>query len=512
MSIAETAALKVEKADALAKKVLGGGAPCRLVLCAAKQAVVSGHRQGKLAAIQPPQWILCPPQRIVLLKNDREEAGISFMATETRHKIRLTSPGLVFPFIAITTLFFVFGFITNLNQGMVPELKQIFEIHKLETWQAMLANFAFFFAYFVFATPASWLIDAIGYKGTMIVSLFIQVVGALMFLPAAQLVSFPLFLAAIFVVGAGVTALQTAANPYAASLGPEESSPARLSLAQAFNSLGATIAPWVAGTFILTSTFTDPAVVAKESAAAQHAYQIAIANTVRIPYIVVAIALVVLGIAVALTPLPHIQAELKPEVHGDRTRSIWSFRHTVLGAVGIFFYVGTEVGLATTMVFYFSDNTHGGLHVLTIQTAQKLVAFYWGGAMVGRLLAPWMFSVVKANKLLSAFGLAGAALVVLSMFTPGYAAIAALLLAGFFNSIMFPTVFALGIADLGPLTSRGSGIITTAIVGGAVIPVFIGWMVDHSNYQMALIIPVFCYLFIAWYGRWGSKPTRTVTA
>ena len=182
------------------------------------------------------------------------------MATETTHKARLTSPGLLFPFIAITTLYFIFGFVTNLNQGMVPELKQIFEVAGLATWQAMLANFAFFAAYFVFSTPAAWLIEAIGYKKTMIVSLFVQVVGALMFLPAAQMVSFPLFLGAIFIVGAGVTALQTAANPYAASLGPEESAPARLTLAQAFNSLGATIAPWIAGTFILTSHFLDPAV------------------------------------------------------------------------------------------------------------------------------------------------------------------------------------------------------------------------------------------------------------
>ncbi len=426
----------------------------------------------------------------------------------TSKRARLTTPGLLFPFIAITTLFFIFGFITNLNQGMVPELKQIFEVHKLETWQAMLANFAFFFAYFVFATPMAWLIETIGYKATMIVSLFLQVVGALMFLPAAQLVSFPLFMAAIFVVGAGVTGLQTSANPYAASLGPEESSPARLTLAQAFNSLGATIAPVIAGTFILTSKFMDPAVVAQQSPAAQHAYQVSIAQSVRMPYIVVAIALVVLGIAVTFTHLPHIAAENKANVHGGGSRSIWSFRHTVMGAMSIFLYVGVEVGLATTMVLYFSDNTHGGLHILTVQTAQKLVAFYWGGALVGRLLAPWMFSVVKPGKLLTAFGAVAACLVVLSMFAPGDAAIAALLLVGFFNSVMFPTIFALGITGLGPLTSRGSGIITSAVVGGALIPVIIGWVVDHSNYQTALILPVACYLFIAWYGRFGSAPTH----
>ena len=428
------------------------------------------------------------------------------MAIGSNPRARLTSPGLLFPFIAITILFFIFGFITNLNQGMVPELKQIFEVHKLPTWQAMLANFAFFFAYFVFATPMAWLIEAIGYKATMIASLFLQVVGALLFLPAARTVSFPLFMTAIFIVGAGVTGLQTAANPYAANLGPENSAPARLSLAQAFNSLGATIAPWVVGAYILTSTFMDPAAVAEQSPAAQHAYQVSIANSVRMPYIVVAVALVVLAFALLFTHLPHIQAEHKPELHGQGARSIWTFRHTVMGAVGIFLYVGVEVGLATTMVLYFSDSTHGGLHALSVQTAQKIVAFYWGGALIGRLLAPWMFSLFRPGRLLTAFGGIAAGLVVLSMFAPAQAAIAALLLAGFFNSIMFPTIFALGINGLGPLTSRGSGIITSAVVGGALIPVLIGWVVDHANYQLALIIPTLCYLFIAWYGSFGSAP------
>ena len=430
------------------------------------------------------------------------------MATQARPRAGLTSPGLVFPFIAITTLYFAFGFITNLNQGMVPELKQIFEVGGLATWQAMLANFAFFAAYFVFATPTAWLIETIGYKKTMIVALFVQVVGALLFLPAAESVSFPLFMTAIFVVGAGVTALQTSANPYAASLGPEESSPARLTLAQAFNSLGATMGPWVAGTFILTSKVLDPAAVARQSLAEQHAYQASIAHTVRMPYIVVAIALAIMGLAISFAHLPHIRAEEKSGA-GSATagRSIWSFRHTLLAAVGIFCYVGVEVGLATTMVLYFSDSTHGGLNVMTTQTAQKLVALYWAGQLVGRLMGPWMMRLMKPGKLLSLFGVLAAALVVLSMFLPGYAAVGGLLLVGYFNSVMFPTIFALGITGLGPLTSRGSGIITSMIVGGALVPPLIGWVVDKSNYAVALIIPVLCYLFIAWYGVSGSQAT-----
>ena len=316
--------------------------------------------------------------------------------------------------------------------GLVPELKQIFEIQGLATWQAMLANFAFFTAYFVFSAPASRLIEAIGYKRTMVVSLFIQVVGALMFLPAAQLVSFPLFLAAIFVVGAGVATLQTAANPYVAILGPEESSPVRLTLAQAVNSLGGTFAPWIAGAFILAGVALDPAEVALESPAVQHADQVTIANTVRMPYIDHRHCAGDSGHCRCFYSLaPHRPTALVRCEGGSSqaSRSVWSYRHTVLGALGIFLYVGVEVGLATTMVLYFSDTVHGGLNVLSVPEAQKLVLFYWLGALVGRLLGSWILTMVKAGKLLGIFGVTAAVLVVVSIFSPGYVAIGALILA-----------------------------------------------------------------------------------
>ncbi|HUB30060.1 MAG TPA: sugar MFS transporter [Terracidiphilus sp.] len=438
------------------------------------------------------------------------------MSTRSTPAAVQAAPSYLGPFIAVATLYFIFGFVTNLNMGLVPYLKQIFQIHNFQNWQAMLANGAFFTAYFVCSTPSSRLIEAIGYKRTMVVSLFIQVIGALIFLPAAQQVSFPLFLTAIFVVGAGVTALQTAANPYIAILGPEQSAPFRLTLAQALNSAGGTIAPWIASAFILTSTVLDPKQVAMESPEAQHAYQVSIAHTVRMPYIVIAFGLVVMGIAIALTRLPHVTAtqEFRPGKENDPVlaRSIWSYRHTVLAALGIFFYVGVEVGLATVMVLYFSDSQHGGLNVLSASEAQKLVLYYWLGALIGRLLGSWMLTKVRAGKLLGIFGVIAAALVVVSIMSSGYVAIGALILAGFFNSIMFPNIFALGIAGLGPMTSKGSGLIMTAVWGGALIPVFIGWVSDHSSYALALIVPVICYLYIAFYGFVGHKPSRTVTA
>jgi FHS family L-fucose permease-like MFS transporter len=438
------------------------------------------------------------------------------MATQSTIKAAPSAPNYTGPFITVAALFFIFGFITNLNMGLVPYLRNIFEVQKLQVWEAMLANGAFFGAYFVFSAPTGKLIEMIGYKKTMIASLFVQVAGCLLFVPAARLVSFPLFLTAVFVVGAGVTALQTAANPYVAILGPEDSAPVRLTLAQALNSLGGTAAPWVAGSFFLTSSVLSPDQVALKSVAEQHAYQVGIADTVRIPYLVIAFGLMLLGIAVIFMHLPHIGHPQSDDPGKDGNpalgSSIWSYRHTVLGALGIFLYVGVEVGLATTMVLFFSDLNHGGLHALLLPEAQKLVAFYWGGALVGRLLGSWLVSKIKPGLLLGIFGMAAAILVAVAILAGGHVAIGSLILCGFFNSIMFPNIFALGIRGLGPMTSKGSGLIMTAIVGGAVIPVLIGYLRDITNYQIALLLPVVCYLFIAYYGLWGSKPARTVTA
>jgi len=288
------------------------------------------------------------------------------MAAQPKQSAALTSPGYLMPFITVTALFFIFGFITNLNMALVPHLRSIFDLPY--AW-AMLAESAFFLAYFVFASPTSKLIETIGYKRTMVVSLFIQVLGCLMFVPAAKLVSFPLFLTAVFVVGAGVTALQTSANPYVSILGPEHSAPIRLTLAQAFNSIGGTIAPLVAGAYILT----DPAKLASKAS---------VADTVRLPYIFIAAGLLILGLAVAFSHLPHISQtqEFRPGKVGDPvlSRSIWSYKHTVLGAVGIFCYVGVEVGLASIGVNYFLSQGVDGAKVASFFNTLGDFAFYCG--------------------------------------------------------------------------------------------------------------------------------------
>ena len=425
----------------------------------------------------------------------QESRELSLMATRSTPPAASTAPSYVGPFITVAILFFIFGFITNLNMALVPHLRSIFDLPY--AW-AMLAESAFFLAYLVFSSPTSKLIESIGYKRTMVVSLFIQVVGCLLFVPAAKMVSFPLFLTAVFVVGAGVTALQTSANPYVAILGPEHSAPARLTLAQALNSLGGTIAPLVAGAYILT----DPAAMQTKAA---------VANTVRGPYLAIAAGLLILGVTVTFLHLPHITQtqEFRPGREGDPvlSRSIWSYRHTVLGAVGIFVYVGVEVGLASIAVNYFK--TQG---VDSLKTASFLVALYWFGALIGRLLGSWMNTVFKPRLLLGIFGLAATLFLCISMFSSGQVAIWSVVICGFFNSIMFPNIFALGIAGLGPMTSKGSGLIMTAVVGGAVIPYLIGKTADYVGIQHALIIPVICYVYITFYGFVGSKPARTVTA
>jgi len=417
------------------------------------------------------------------------------MATQEKTESALASPGYLVPFIIVTTLFFIFGFITTLNMALVPHLRSIFNLDY--AW-AMLAESAFFLAYFVFSSPSSKLIEWIGYKQTMVVSLFIQVAGCLLFIPAAKMVNFPLFLTAVFIVGAGVTALQTSANPYVAILGPEHSAPVRLTLAQAFNSIGAAIAPIVAGAFILT----DPTKLESKAA---------IAATVRVPYLLIAAGLLILGLAVAFMHLPHITQtqSFRPGKEGDPilSRSIWSYRHTVLGAAGIFLYVGVEVGLASIAVNYFKSQGMSSL-----STASFLVSLYWFGAMIGRLLGSWMLTRIQAGRLVAVFATSGALLLVVSMFTHGQVAIWTLVLCGFFNSIQFPNVFALGIVGLGPLTSKGSGLIMTAIVGGAIIPYLLGALADKIGIQGAFVLPMACYLYIAWYGMWGSKPVRRVTA
>ena len=320
----------------------------------------------------------------------------------------------------------------------------------------MLATAAWFLAYLVFSIPSAKLIAAVGYKRTMVIALFIMMGGALLFVPAANLVSFNLTLTAIFVLAAGVCALQTAANPYVSILGPEHSAPARLTLAQAFNSFGSAAAPLVAAHFILAGRRST------ESSAAT-------AHMLQGPYVAIAGALFLLGIVVMFLHLPAITSTQAFRPGGQDgpmlERSIWSYSHTVLSMVGIFFYVGVEISLAAITIQFCHEQGIGN-----VETAGLMLVLYNVLMMAGRLLGSAVMIWIKAEKLLVALGLLGVALLITSMFSHGLVAIVTLVCCGVANSVMYPNVFALGIAELGPMTSKGSGIINLGNVGGTVIP------------------------------------------
>ncbi len=417
------------------------------------------------------------------------------MATPSTSPAAANAPNYTIPFITVTILFGIFGFLTSLNNQLVAKLEEVF---RLSHGPAMLATAAWFFAYLVFSVPSARLIEKIGYKRTMVTSLFIMVAGALLFVPAANLVSFPLMLTAIFVLATGVCALQTSANPYVSILGPERSASARLNLAQAFNSGASAIAPWVAATFILADS-------SKASTAASEAHML------EGPYIAIAAGLLVLGFAVMFMHLPAITSSRSPQLStgGDPSqgRSIWSYSHTVLGMIGIFFYVGVEIALAAIAIRFFQQQGIG-----SVKTSGLLVLLYYVGIMAGRFLGSFLMTWIKAEKLLTALGVFGVALLLTSMLSHGPVAIWSLVFCGLANSIMYPTIFVLGIAKLGPMTSKGSGVITIGNVGGAVIPLLFGALADKVGIQYAFVLPIICYLYVAYYGLLGFKPTHAVKA
>src|SRR5580692_5790801 len=396
------------------------------------------------------------------------------------------------PLAMVTTLFFMWGFLTSLNDILIPHLKTVFDLNYAK---AMLIQFAFFTSYFVFSLPSGKLIDKVGYKKAMVAGLFTMGIGALLFLPAASVPSFPFFLTALIVLAAGMTILQVSANPYVAILGPEKTAASRLNLAQAFNSLGTTIGPKLGGMLILSGAPLAAGAIAAMSAPQLQAYRIHEASSVKMPYVVFALALMALGVAIALFKLPRIASvEQRDAAAHD---SIWRHSHLILGALGIFVYVGAEVSIGSFLVNYFSQPDIGNI---SEKVASGLVSFYWGGAMVGRFIGSALQQKISPNKILGV-----AALVAASMLTLGHVAMWTIIAVGLFNSVMFPTIFTLAIEGLGPLTGDGSGLLVAAIVGGAIIPELQGLLADRIGIHHAFFLPILCYFYIAFYAFSGSR-------
>ena len=400
----------------------------------------------------------------------------------------------------LTSLFFIWGFITCLNDILIPHLKSVFE---LTYTQAMLIQFCFFAAYFVVSVPSGYLVEKIDYKAGIIAGLSIAGIGCLLFYPAASQHSYPLFLAALFVLASGITLLQVAANPYVTILGSPETASSRLTMTQAFNSLGTTIAPYFGSLFILSAAVKTAEDIKLLDANQLSSYQTAQAAAVQNPYLFIAALLFFIAIIFALIKLPNIKViDQKPE-HSvassidNQHHSARGYNHLVLGAIAIFLYVGGEVCIGSFLINFMGEPAIAGL---AENEAGKYVSFYWGGAMVGRFIGAAVMQKIDPGKVLVFNALAATCLVLITINSSGSIAMWAILSVGLFNSIMFPTIFSLAISGLGSHTGQGSGILCAAIVGGAILPVIQGLFADQIGIQAAFFIPVLCYLYISYYG------------
>jgi FHS family L-fucose permease-like MFS transporter len=404
-----------------------------------------------------------------------------------------------------TALFFMVGFLTCLNDIIIPHLKSIFALNYAEV---LTVQFAFFTSYFVFSYPGGALVDKLGYKKTMVVGLIIMAIGAAGFIPAASLALFPVFLCALIVLAAGMTVVQVAVNPYVTVIGPPKTASSRLNLAQAFNSVGTFIAPFFGAVLILRNAVPviTPAHLMSMSDIGRQAYRAAQASTVRLPYIGIALMLLFLAVALALiklkpqTGMTDLTQDFRPGAFAEalsKPDSIWHHPWLIAGALGIFTYVGAEVTIGSLLVNYMGLPQIGALPE---DTAAKFLMVYWGGAMIGRFIGSAVLQRVRTGPVLGGAAIGAFTLVVISLLTHGHAAMYALLFVGIFNSIMFPSIFTLGIQDLGPLTSKGSSLLIAAIVGGALIPLGTGALADKIGLHPSFIIPAICYIYIAIFG------------
>lgn len=400
-----------------------------------------------------------------------------------------------------TSIFFMWGFLTALNDILIPHLKAVFELNYT---RVMLVQFTFFGAYFLTSLPAGKLVAWLGYKQGIVAGLVIAGIGALGFWPAAASHQYAAFLTALFVLATGITVLQVAANPYVAMLGPERTSSSRLTLAQALNSLGTAIAPLFGGIVILGHSVKSSADIALMPLTEQVTYRAHQAQSVQGPYIGLAVALFVLALFVFVFRMPSLkektdQADNKRHSYFDALRH----RHLLFGVIGIFCYVGAEVSIGSFMVNYLALPQIGNIDA---KQATNYVAAYWTMAMIGRFASSVLLVRFSPRRLLALFAGVNMLLLALTMSSTGTLALYTVVATGLFNSLMFPTIFALGIERLGPLTNKASSLLIMAIVGGAVVPLLQGVLADHIGVHHSFILPLMCYAYIIFYGLSGSRP------
>ncbi|MCA0152678.1 sugar MFS transporter [Winogradskyella vincentii] len=421
-------------------------------------------------------------------------------------------------FILLTTLFFLWGFITVLVDSLIPRLRELFT---LTYFQAGMVQFAFFGAYFLLSIPASYILSKIGYKRGIILGLFTMALGCFLFYPAASFRVFGIFILAYFILAGGMTILQVAANPYVAVLGSEEGASSRLNLSQAFNSLGTAIAPAVGALFILNDTIKTKEEIATLSDSAKETYLASEASAVQNPFLGLAVFILFIAGIFFFAKLPKLISETSTGTYAEAFKQ----KNLMLGVLGIFFYVGAEVAIGSYLVNYFLDMNlveviqqngfmtsiaEGILNSGLTENDNKaivgvFVTFYWSGAMVGRFIGSYLTKIMKPGKVLGVFATMAIALIIISISTTGIVSMWSILAVGLFNSIMFPTIFTLAIDGIGELKPKGSGLLCTAIVGGAIIPPLYGNFVDNVGFKTALMFIILCYVYILWYGYKNSK-------
>ena len=403
------------------------------------------------------------------------------------------------PLVALTSLFFMWGLITSLNDILIPHLKAAFTLTYVE---ATLIQFAFFGAYFVMSMPAGWLVERMGYKRGIIVGLLVASAGCVAFYPAAAAASYPLFLGALFVLASGITLLQVAANPYVTILGPARTASSRLTLTQAFNSAGTTVGPYLGAMLILAAPVSGPGAVSTVAGATGPSAEAALVQT---PYLGLAAVLFAIAVLFAVLRLPAVGAG-DSGAAASPTAPLLSHRHLLLGVVAIFVYVGGEVAIGSLLVNFMMDPSIGGL---AQQAAGQHLSYYWGGAMVGRFVGALAMIYVRPGLVLAFNATAAVVLLAIALVSAGHTAMWSVLAIGLCNSIMFPTIFALALVGLGRHTGEGSGLLCMAIVGGAIVPVIQGYFADHLGILSSFFVPALCYVYIVFYGLYGHRPART---
>lgn len=419
----------------------------------------------------------------------------------------ITERRYVVPLVLVTSLFFLWAIGVNLNDILIQHLKKAFG---LTDFQSSLIQSAFFGGYFLAALPAGWLMQRLGYKRGILIGLLVCATGTMLFIPAASARIYGFFLFALFVMACGQSVLEVAANPYVTTLGPAESSEQRLNLAQSFNAAGAVLVALLGSRFILSGIEHTPAELAAMNPAQLSAYRVSEANMVKAPYLVITGVFLLVALLTFLTKLPEIR---ETSTEGLETLDVklsgtLAFRHLIKGVVAQFFYVGAQVGVAS-FIIRFAEFTLPGTHE---KAAAHYLQAHLAGFMIGRFTGSAIMQKVRAPRLLDLFAGASLLCLLVVLFTSGAAPVWAIVLIGFFHSIMFPTIFALSLKNLGPYTKLGSSLLVMSIIGGAICPAIMGRISDGWNIQRAFVVPLVCHAYVFYFAMWGYRPAAVANA